>query len=59
LRRLGHHREAALAYRAALDLTDNETERAFLSNRLAGLTGCGLSREEFGDVVDSVVVRSS
>jgi len=41
LRRLGRHREAALAYRAALDLTDNETERAFLSDRLAGSTGCG------------------
>ncbi|MDQ3604126.1 MAG: RNA polymerase sigma factor [Actinomycetota bacterium] len=35
LRRLGRHREAATAYRAALDLTDNEAERAFLSDRLA------------------------
>ena len=35
LERLGRHHEAALAYRAALDLADNETERAFLSARLA------------------------
>jgi RNA polymerase sigma-70 factor, ECF subfamily len=40
LRRLGRYREAASAYRAALDLTDNEAERRFLSARLAGLTGC-------------------
>jgi RNA polymerase sigma-70 factor, ECF subfamily len=40
LGRLGRHPEAVLAYRAALDLTDNEAERAFLSERLAGLTGC-------------------
>jgi RNA polymerase sigma-70 factor, ECF subfamily len=35
LRRLGRDPEAALAYRAALDLADNEAERAFLSARLA------------------------
>jgi RNA polymerase sigma-70 factor, ECF subfamily len=35
LGRLGRHHEAALAYRAALDLADNEAERAFLSARLA------------------------
>lgn len=40
LRRLGRYPEAVVAYRAALDLTDNEAERAFLSDRLAGLTGC-------------------
>jgi RNA polymerase sigma-70 factor, ECF subfamily len=34
LRRLGRHAEAATAYRAALDLTDNEAERAFLAGRL-------------------------
>jgi RNA polymerase sigma-70 factor (ECF subfamily) len=35
LRRLGRDPEAVLAYRAALDLADNEAERAFLSARLA------------------------
>ena len=39
LRRLGRHPEAASAYRAALDLTDNEAERAFLSARLAESSG--------------------
>jgi RNA polymerase sigma-70 factor (ECF subfamily) len=34
LRRLGRHDEAAAAYRAALDLADNEAERAFLAARL-------------------------
>jgi RNA polymerase sigma-70 factor (ECF subfamily) len=34
LRRLGRHEEAADAYRAALALTENATERAFLSYRL-------------------------
>ena len=34
LRRLGRHEEAADAYRAALALTDNATERAFLTERL-------------------------
>lgn len=35
LRRLGRHEEAVAAYRAALDLTENATERAFLSEQLA------------------------
>jgi RNA polymerase sigma-70 factor (ECF subfamily) len=35
LRRLGRHGDAALAYQAALDLTGNEAERAFLTARLA------------------------
>ena len=35
LRRLGRPSEAAAAYRAALELTDNEAERAFLEQRLA------------------------
>jgi RNA polymerase sigma-70 factor (ECF subfamily) len=35
LRRLGRRREAAIAYRAALDLADNEAEREFLTARLA------------------------
>ena len=39
LRRLGHHPEATSAYRAALDLADNEAERAFLSARLAESAG--------------------
>jgi RNA polymerase sigma-70 factor (ECF subfamily) len=34
-RRLGRHEEAADAYRAALALTENATERAFLAERLA------------------------
>ncbi|MBF8189478.1 RNA polymerase sigma factor [Nonomuraea sp. K274] len=34
LRRLGRHREAATAYRAALDLAGNEAEREFLAARL-------------------------
>ncbi|WP_107078701.1 DUF6596 domain-containing protein [Micromonospora sp. MH33] len=34
LRRLDRPREAAHAYRAALDLVDNEAERAFLTTRL-------------------------
>jgi RNA polymerase sigma-70 factor (ECF subfamily) len=34
LRRLGRHEEAADAYRAALALTDNATERAFLDEQL-------------------------
>ena len=37
LRRLGRHEEAGEAYRAALALTENETERAFLSRRWEGL----------------------
>jgi RNA polymerase sigma-70 factor, ECF subfamily len=34
LRRLGRHEEAVEAYRAALDLTENATERAFLADRV-------------------------
>ncbi|MBO3751008.1 RNA polymerase sigma factor [Streptosporangiaceae bacterium NEAU-GS5] len=37
LRRLGRTAEAATAYRAALELVDNERERAFLRRRLADL----------------------
>ena len=37
LRRLGRHEEAGEAYRAALALTENETERDFLSRRWEGL----------------------
>jgi len=37
LRRLGRDDEAALAYRAALDLAGNEAEREFLETRLAEL----------------------
>jgi len=35
LRRLGRRDEAAAAYRRALNLASNETERAFLERRLA------------------------
>jgi RNA polymerase sigma-70 factor, ECF subfamily len=38
LRRLGRDAEAAEAYRRALDLATNPTERAFIEDRLAGLT---------------------
>jgi RNA polymerase sigma-70 factor (ECF subfamily) len=38
LRRLGRDAEAADAYRAALDLADNDAERAFLVARLASVT---------------------
>jgi RNA polymerase sigma-70 factor, ECF subfamily len=34
LRRLGRHEEAAESYRAALALTDNTTERAFLADQI-------------------------
>jgi RNA polymerase sigma-70 factor, ECF subfamily len=34
LRRLGRHADAARAYRTALDLTDNDAERAFLARRI-------------------------
>ena len=37
LHRLGHHRQAASAYRAALDLAGTEPERALLRRRLAHL----------------------
>jgi RNA polymerase sigma-70 factor, ECF subfamily len=39
LRRLGRDREAALAYEAALDRTENRAERAFLREALASLPG--------------------
>jgi RNA polymerase sigma-70 factor (ECF subfamily) len=35
LRRLGRHQDAVRAYRIALDLTDNDAERAFLARRIA------------------------
>jgi RNA polymerase sigma-70 factor (ECF subfamily) len=38
LRRLGRRDEAAVAYRRALELATNETERSFLRRRLAELT---------------------
>ena len=38
LRRLERHEEAAAAYRRALELTDSNAERAFLSRRLDSLT---------------------
>ena len=37
LRRLGRHAEAAQAYRAALQLTENAAEREFLERRLREL----------------------
>ena len=37
LDRLGRHAEASFAYRRALELTRNETEREFLTERLRGL----------------------
>lgn len=37
LRRLGRTDEAVTAYRAALELADNEAEREFIGNRLAAL----------------------
>jgi RNA polymerase sigma-70 factor (ECF subfamily) len=39
LRRLGRREEAARAYRRALELVGNETERAFLERRLAEVGG--------------------
>nr|WP_063779201.1 DUF6596 domain-containing protein [Kibdelosporangium sp. MJ126-NF4]CEL14195.1 RNA polymerase sigma-70 factor, ECF subfamily [Kibdelosporangium sp. MJ126-NF4] len=38
LRRLGRHDEAAAAYRHAMELADNETERAFLAMRIGEAT---------------------
>jgi RNA polymerase sigma-70 factor (ECF subfamily) len=38
LRRLGRHAEAAQMYELALELCDNDAERAFLARRLADLT---------------------
>jgi RNA polymerase sigma-70 factor (ECF subfamily) len=37
LHRLGRSQEAAIAYRQALELTGNDTEREFISERLTGL----------------------
>ncbi len=51
LRRLGRHRESATAYRAALDLADNEAEREFLataSARLAEAVDSGSDRSSEG-----------
>jgi RNA polymerase sigma-70 factor, ECF subfamily len=39
LRRLGRTEEAVEAYRAALELTDNDAEREFLAGRIADPTG--------------------
>ncbi len=39
LRRLGRHRDARLAYERALAVCDNAAERAFLSERIAALSG--------------------
>ncbi len=39
LRRLDRRREAAAAYRAALELADNDAERAFLERRLSECGG--------------------
>jgi RNA polymerase sigma-70 factor (ECF subfamily) len=44
LRRLGRDDEAGAAYRAALELTDNEAEREFIAKRLAEL-GADLKAE--------------
>jgi RNA polymerase sigma-70 factor (ECF subfamily) len=41
LRRLGRPAEAAAAYRAALELSENAAERAFLSGRIAEVSGAG------------------
>ncbi|HEU4449489.1 MAG TPA: sigma-70 family RNA polymerase sigma factor [Gaiellaceae bacterium] len=44
LRRLGRRREAAASYRRALELADEEVERAFLARRLAEVGGEGRTR---------------
>ncbi|MEV1170357.1 DUF6596 domain-containing protein [Nonomuraea sp. NPDC049784] len=44
LRRLGRPREAVIAYRAALELADNEAEREFLASRLAEAVDSGSGR---------------
>jgi RNA polymerase sigma-70 factor (ECF subfamily) len=41
LRRVGRDADAVDAYRAALDLTPPEPERAFVSRRMRELTGPG------------------
>jgi len=38
LRRLERHEEAAAAYRRALELTESEPERRFLSRRLSDIS---------------------
>jgi RNA polymerase sigma-70 factor (ECF subfamily) len=48
LRRLGRRGEAADAYRAALDLADNEAEREFLAARLAEVVDSGTGRSSEG-----------
>ncbi|MDZ5443179.1 DUF6596 domain-containing protein [Micromonospora sp. 4G57] len=48
LRRLGRQREAADAYRAALDLVDNDAERGFLSARLAKAINSGSGHSSEG-----------
>jgi RNA polymerase sigma-70 factor, ECF subfamily len=51
LRRLGRHGEAAAAYRAALELADNDAEREFLTarlNRLSGAVDSGSGRSSEG-----------
>jgi RNA polymerase sigma-70 factor, ECF subfamily len=45
LRRLGRRTEAEVAYRRALELTDNRTERAFLERRIATLGGAAWRRD--------------
>ena len=45
LRRLGRHADAARAYRTALDLTDNDAERAFLTRRITEVSGRPVSGE--------------
>ncbi|MEZ0275936.1 MAG: RNA polymerase sigma factor, partial [Roseimicrobium sp.] len=41
LRRLRRHREAAAAYREALQQVSNEAEKRFLQRRLAEVTSVG------------------
>ena len=41
LRRVGRADDAIEAYRTALDLTDNDAERAFLARRIAEVSGSG------------------
>jgi hypothetical protein len=48
LRRLGRRQEAAAAYRATLDFTDNAAERAFLDTRLAETSGARLPKGVWG-----------
>jgi RNA polymerase sigma-70 factor (ECF subfamily) len=48
LRRLGRPADAVVAYRAALDLVDNEAERKFLESRLAGAIDSGSGRSSEG-----------